>query len=435
MCSIFRTHFLRNWTTSYMLIESCKVPIEILIVDDEPQAGKYFQKAFGSKYHVVTATSADEAERIIFSDAHEIAIVITDQRMPGRNGASLLSNIRRRRPEIVRILTSAYSDLDSAIEAVNSGEMFRYITKPWDLQSLEVYLDEAATFYMLQRECNFLIREKLSAVERTILRDRVNSFASMAVALSGYRNAKSTVYNFLKDSLAETACRPVVRSQMSAMRAEDHWRLAVEEAQLMVGVASKLSAGSPESADAPFESEPADIVGVIEDCASALRDVHKLMSISIRASTGLAPIRTHSDELRGIVSRLMAPISTWTAPGTTIQVQVKNMARQGEQGGAAITFEIRNFDAQKAAADCLIYTPPCREPSAAAVEFLRAALELGHRGGSIKSPPSRDGVKHITIMLPNDIAAVADVHVPNDWIVDLNEACEKWALSAYRIAS
>ena len=56
----------------------------VLIVDDEPQAVKYFKKAFGAKYEVLTATSADKAESLVLSGDHNIALVITDQRMPGR---------------------------------------------------------------------------------------------------------------------------------------------------------------------------------------------------------------------------------------------------------------------------------------------------------------------------------------------------------------
>ena len=59
-------------------------PVEILIVDDEPQAVKYFKKAFGAKYEVLTATSADKAKSLVLSGDHNIALVITDQRMPGR---------------------------------------------------------------------------------------------------------------------------------------------------------------------------------------------------------------------------------------------------------------------------------------------------------------------------------------------------------------
>lgn len=167
-------------------------PVEILIVDDEPQAVKYFKKAFGAKYEVLTATSADKAESLVLSGDHNIALVITDQRMPGRSGVSLLNRIRNERPDIIRMLTTAYADLDSAIDAVNKGEILRYISKPWDLRVLEAEIEQAITFYLLKNEYDLLLRDKLSALHRTLLRDRMNGMAFMADMLP-YNNAPLTI--------------------------------------------------------------------------------------------------------------------------------------------------------------------------------------------------------------------------------------------------
>src|SRR4029078_2375582 len=90
--------------------------VEILIVDDEPQAVKYFKKAFGAKYEVLTATTADEAESLVLPGDHNMARVITDQRMPVRGGVSLLNRIGNERPDTVRMLTPGYADLDSALD-------------------------------------------------------------------------------------------------------------------------------------------------------------------------------------------------------------------------------------------------------------------------------------------------------------------------------
>ncbi len=214
-------------------------PVEILIVDDEPQAVKYFKKAFGTKYDVLTATSADEAEALVLSGDHNIGLVITDQRMPGRSGVSLLKRIRDERPDIIRMLTTAYADLDSAIDAVNKGEILRYISKPWDLRVLEAEIEQAITFYLLKNEYDMLLRDKLSALHRTLLRDRMNGLAVMAGTLP-YNNAPLTMYHYLKDALAETAWRPAVQKQWSQLRVQDHWRIPVEETQRAVNLTEEL---------------------------------------------------------------------------------------------------------------------------------------------------------------------------------------------------
>ncbi len=214
-------------------------PVEILIVDDEPQAVKYFKKAFGTKYQVLTATSADEAESLVLSGNHNIGLVITDQRMPGRSGVSLLNRIRNERPDIIRMLTTAYSDLDSAIDAVNKGEILRYISKPWDLRVLEAEIEQAITFFLLKNEYDLLLRDKLSALHRTLLRDRVNDMAFMAGMLP-YNNAPLTMYNYLKDALAESAWRSSVQRQWSQLRTQDHWRIPVEEAHRNINLSEEL---------------------------------------------------------------------------------------------------------------------------------------------------------------------------------------------------
>src|ERR1700689_3834045 len=91
----------------------------VLYVDDEPQPLKLFRQIFSEVFTVLTAGSVDEALKITIADGNNIGIVITDQRMPQKTGVNLLNKLRQSHPAIIRILTTAYSDLQSAIEAVN----------------------------------------------------------------------------------------------------------------------------------------------------------------------------------------------------------------------------------------------------------------------------------------------------------------------------
>ena len=111
-------------------------PYAILFVDDEEKTRKYFDRAFAREYRVLTAPSVAQARELLEKHGNEIGVLISDQRMPEEKGVVLLRHAREHYPHIVRILTTAYSDLDDAIESVNSGEILRYITKPWDLKLL-----------------------------------------------------------------------------------------------------------------------------------------------------------------------------------------------------------------------------------------------------------------------------------------------------------
>jgi signal transduction histidine kinase len=115
----------------------------VLYVDDEEQALKYFHKGLGRDFRTLTAPSVAQAMVILEKEAGTIGVVITDQRMPGKSGVELLTEIRSRWPAIVRILITAYTDVDSAIAAVNSGAVYKYITKPADFVLLRQILTEA----------------------------------------------------------------------------------------------------------------------------------------------------------------------------------------------------------------------------------------------------------------------------------------------------
>src|ERR1700730_17102211 len=104
----------------------------VLYVDDEEQALKYFRKGLEKDFRTLIAPSAAQAIAILEQEAASIGVVITDQRMPGQSGVAFLSEVRQKWPSIVRILITAYTDIDSAVAAVNAGAVFKYITKPAD---------------------------------------------------------------------------------------------------------------------------------------------------------------------------------------------------------------------------------------------------------------------------------------------------------------
>lgn len=157
----------------------------ILFVDDEPQARKYFEKAYARDFHISTAADAEQAYRILETEAESIGVIVTDQRMPRESGVTLLKHVRQHHPWIVRILTTAYSDIDSAIDAVNEGAVFRYVNKPWDIHELRGILYRAMDMHQLQRERDALLQEKLATMQHLLLVDRLRSFMVLAATLSG----------------------------------------------------------------------------------------------------------------------------------------------------------------------------------------------------------------------------------------------------------
>jgi len=123
----------------------------ILIVDDEPQACKWFARLYGDEFVILTACSVNDALALMATRSHEVAVVLTDYRMPERHGVDLLSQMHTTWPHVSRLLVSAYADKDVAMAAVNQGQVERILEKP---------LDEALTRQTL-REALRIARERL----------------------------------------------------------------------------------------------------------------------------------------------------------------------------------------------------------------------------------------------------------------------------------
>lgn len=132
----------------------------VLFVDDEPLMRKYFERVFGRDMNVKTAGSYEEARTVLAHYGERVAVLITDQRMPAGDGVLLLSKVRAEYPHVVRLLTTAYTDIEEAIAAVNQGEIWRYIAKPWDLEDLRTVLGSAMEVYRAQAYEQALLLER-----------------------------------------------------------------------------------------------------------------------------------------------------------------------------------------------------------------------------------------------------------------------------------
>ena len=119
----------------------------ILVVDDEPEIVRSMRELLRLDYRVLTTTSAEEAMRLL--EREEVHVVMTDQRMPGMTGVEFLRHIKGDHPDAIRLLVTGYADIHAVIEAINQGNVFRYITKPWDPDELLSIIREAVERYNL----------------------------------------------------------------------------------------------------------------------------------------------------------------------------------------------------------------------------------------------------------------------------------------------
>jgi serine/threonine-protein kinase len=118
----------------------------ILVVDDEERILTALKSLFRMRYHVFATTDGYKA--LDFIRRHNIHVIISDQRMPIMPGVELLRQARTISPHSVRILLTGYSDLASIVGSINDGEVYRFISKPWNNQELQQTVEEAVTIAM-----------------------------------------------------------------------------------------------------------------------------------------------------------------------------------------------------------------------------------------------------------------------------------------------
>jgi DNA-binding NtrC family response regulator len=117
----------------------------ILIVDDESEMLYSLRGLLRRDFEVHTAGSADEAREVLRQQP--IHAIMTDQRMPEMTGVELLTEVREEWPDAIRMVFTGYSDIKAVIDAINGGQIFRYITKPWDADELKSILHQACEEY------------------------------------------------------------------------------------------------------------------------------------------------------------------------------------------------------------------------------------------------------------------------------------------------
>jgi DNA-binding NtrC family response regulator len=141
------------------------MPPSILVVDDEPASVNLLRITLGMEHTVYTATDGPGALALLAAQP-DIAVAIIDQRMPGMSGTELIQQTIDDYPHLVRIILTGYTDIDSLIQAINAGRVYRYLTKPWNRDELLVTVRQGLEVHGLAMENLRLDAELRAANER-----------------------------------------------------------------------------------------------------------------------------------------------------------------------------------------------------------------------------------------------------------------------------
>jgi len=282
----------------------------ILYVDDEEMALKYFEKSYASEFRFYTASNSPAGLKILEEHGDEIAILISDQRMPGEKGVQLLERARLMHPRIVRILITAYADFSVTVDAVNLGSIFRYLSKPIQVEDVRTTLHRAMDFFTLQQERDDLLKEKLSTLQNLLITDRIMSLGVISAGISqSLKNALPALTSFINltpDRLNQQ------QLDLTKLSSPSFWRDFHEQVVKQSENIAKLIASLmlPQKENAEFASEPVlksaivsnesqfqeqnvtlkfDIIGPLPSLHGNAAVFSQMMSLFLKAESALTP--------------------------------------------------------------------------------------------------------------------------------------------------
>lgn len=183
----------------------------LLVIDDEPSILSSLRRQFRRNYHVHLANSAEEGLDVM--KEYPIQVIISDQRMPGMNGSEFFDQVKNDFPDATRLLLTGYSDIQAVIEAINDGNIYRYITKPWDPVELDTIVREAFNRHDLIYD-NKELMERLKEANRD-LEKRVEARTAELVKLNKEKDRMiGMVAHDLRGPLGTIRmCRDVVQDE------------------------------------------------------------------------------------------------------------------------------------------------------------------------------------------------------------------------------
>ncbi len=165
-----------------LMIERPK-KLKMLVVDDEPDNLDLLYRTFRRDFNVLKADSGLSALDVLATEG-EVAVIISDQRMPEMKGTEFLSKTVPQFPDTVRIILTGFTDIEDLVEAINSGQVYKYITKPWDPGELKAVVQRAAETYDLLKQRTEELRRANAQMALLAVLVRLTSAESTQTALT-----------------------------------------------------------------------------------------------------------------------------------------------------------------------------------------------------------------------------------------------------------
>lgn len=374
----------------------------ILYVDDEERSLSLFRQAFDDEFRIYTASSAQAGFKILEEHGQEIGVLMTDQRMPGEKGVWLLERARQLRPRILRILVTAYTDMDAAIQAVNSGSIYKYVSKPWDPVQLELTLKHGLEFFTVQSERDELLREKMSVIRNMMIADRIVSLGLLAAGLSHHiRNSMVAVKTFLELAPSKMAEE---KTSSEGLRDPDFWKEYHQNVQSQIErvntLLTDLRTASDNKTGTPFADEikvrPA-VTGILTSLQPAF--AARRIEVDNQIPENLPAIRVDLPKFTRLFELLFKDEIAMLPAGSRIQLTAVEATRNGKPEVAIHMTD--NGPALPQDALRVVLDPfTGGAPSEYGINLMACFFIAHHHGGTIEARNLPTGGNTFVIRLP-----------------------------------
>lgn len=369
----------------------------ILYVDDESISLKYFKELLSDIAPIYTADNPHDGFEIFKEHQGHIGLVLSDQKMPGECGIDFLTRVRELNPAPFRFLVTAFADLHAAVDALNDGLLYSYLSKPWDPEELERRVKNALNYFEVSYQRDKLLEEKSLAFRHLAMADKAASMDILSCGLNHHmRNALTGVHTFLELTpmkLEEELGHPPVDTEFW----DDFYQQAHSQIDRMTTILTNLWEAS-NSRDL-YITENIDIAGVFRDASKIMLDEDCNISLEFTGQTQGALLSGDAAKLSQMARLFFQEAKTNLSGGGSIEIAI-GVAETNDaytisfiDDGEPIAKEDLNrlFDPFYVRAD---------KPSEFGMNMVACYLTVFHHGGTMDACVLPDGRNAIVFSLP-----------------------------------
>lgn len=306
---------------------------QLLVIDDEEDILKALHRQFRRDYDVHSAKSADDGYRIMTQIP--IQVIISDQRMPGMSGSEFFSRVKGDFPDAMRLLLTGYADIQAVITAINDGNIFRYITKPWDPIELDTIVREAFERYRLivqNRTLMVELQQTNQQLEQRVLQ-RTTELADANQRLMGLNKQKDYLLGMVAHDLrspisAMYGWADLLTSNRLNPEEYQEFATAIQETsgKMLNLINNLLDISAIEQGELRLNLAPVDVGQFVGQVCRLNRRIGRMEGIELATNVepGLPQGLFDPNRIEQVLDNLIGNAFKFSAPGSVVTLDVRH---------------------------------------------------------------------------------------------------------------